>query len=182
KELVLDLGCGNGRHAKIVLEKNIPIICMDLSFRILQIAKAKTLYPYQNFIPGLINADTRFLPFNENSFDKIIMIAVIHHLDSEEKRKLALTEIFRILRKNGQLLLSCWLKTHPRFEKEDIAQYIIQNKKDILIPWTLPNGLKIDRYYYLFEIKELEELILNSGLKIKSKNIANHNLFIIAQK
>ncbi|HUU79186.1 MAG TPA: class I SAM-dependent methyltransferase [candidate division Zixibacteria bacterium] len=182
KELVLDLGCGNGRHTKLILEKDTPTIGMDLSYNILQIALAKTLKQFQNLIPGMINADTIFLPFRKNSFDKIIMIAVIHHLDTDNKRALALREINNILKKNGQLLISCWLNTHPRFKKEDLAPLIAQNKQDILVPWTMTNGKKINRYYYLFDPKEFEELVLSSGLMIRLKRITNHNLFIIAQK
>ena len=181
-ELVLDLGCGNGRHTKLIFEKGASAIGVDLSFKILLIALNRTLRIFHNAIPGLINADSVLLPFKENSFDKVIMIAVFHHLDSPEKRVSALDEIINILKKNGQLLISCWLKTHPRFEKEDLAPLITQNQQDIMVPWTLPNGEKIKRYYYLFEPKELEELILASGLIIRSKRITNHNLFIIAQK
>ena len=181
-EFILDLGCGNGRHTKLILEKDASTIGVDLSFTILHIALTKTLESCHKMLLGLINADTNFLPFKENSFDKMIMIAVIHHLDSQEKRISALNEIRRTMKRGGLLLISCWLKTHPRFLKDDLAPLIAQNKQDIMVPWTLPNGEKIKRYYYLFEPKEIEELILSSGLIIQSKQITNHNLFIIAQK
>jgi len=181
-KLTLDLGCGNGRHTRLLLEKKIDTIGMDVSFNILKTALENELCSVTPLLTGVINADVSDLSFKDKSFDRIIMIAVFHHLDNLQKRNQALQEISRILKSKGRLLLSCWLRTHPRFEKEDLKVIIEQGKKDVLVPWTMPDKTKIMRYYYLFEKEELEDLIKNTNFRIISSRESKHNLFIIAEK
>jgi tRNA (uracil-5-)-methyltransferase TRM9 len=179
---VLDLGCGNARHTRILLERNLDAIGLDVSYRILQTAKDKELSLVKNRLISLINADALFLPFKNKTFNCIIMIAVFHHFEGLGDRILVLREIKRILTENGICLISTWLKTHPRFEKEDLRELVQSGKKDIIVPWTLPNGKKIKRYYYLFEKEELEDLVLTLGFKIMKSEISNHNLFLTIKK
>ncbi|NHJ38959.1 MAG: class I SAM-dependent methyltransferase [Asgard group archaeon] len=179
---VLDLGCGNGRHTRLLLDQNLETFATDISYKILTIARENQLKQYYNQISGLINADGLQLPFRENYFDNIITIAVIHHLDTNNKRLMLLQEIHRTLKENGIAFISCWMKTHPRFIKEDLAEFIKKGKKDVYIPWNLSNGKKIMRYYYLFDSGELEELILQVGFNIISNEISNHNLFLTIRK
>jgi len=179
---ILDLGCGNARHTRVMLERNFEAIGLDVSYRILQIAKENELSLVKNKLISLINGDALVLPFKNKAFNNIIMIAVIHHFESIEERKEILQEIKRILTEKGTCLISTWLKTHPRFQKEDLYELVKSGKKDILVPWTLPNGKKINRYYYLFEKEELEELVLKLGFKILNSEISNHNLFLSVKK
>lgn len=179
---ILDLGCGNARHTRVLLERNFEAIGLDVSYRILQTAKENELSLVKNKLTSLINSDARVLPFKNKVFDGIIMIAVIHHFDSIEDRMEILREIKRILTENGTCLISTWLKTHPRFQKEDLYQLVKSGEKDIFVPWTLPNGKKINRYYYLFEKEEFEALILQLGFKIINSEISNHNLFLSVKK
>jgi len=179
---ILDLGCGNARHTRVLLERNFEVIGLDVSYRILQTAKENELSLVKNKLTSLINGDARVLPFKNKVFDSIIMIAVIHHFESTEDRIGILQEIKRVLTDNGICLISTWLRTHPRFQKEDLSDLVKSGKKDIQVPWTLPNGKKINRYYYLFEKEELEALVLQLGFKILKSEISNHNLFLSVKK
>lgn len=175
---ILDLGCGSARHTKFMLEKNYNVIGLDVSFRILQVANEKRLSLLKNKLTSLVNGDATNLPFKTNSFDNIIMIAVFHHFKSLDDRIAILREIKRILSKGGSCLITTWSKSHPRFEKEDLCEIVRSGKKDILVPWTLPNGRKVSRYYYLFEKEELEELVLTAGFKIESSEDSKRNIFL----
>jgi len=93
-----------------------------------------------------------------------------------------LREIERVLSENGTCLISTWLRTHPRFQKEDLSELVKSGKKDILVPWTLPDGKKINRYYYLFDKEELEAIVLQLEFKILNSEISNHNLFLTVKK
>ena len=178
----LGLGSGNGRHTRLLLAKDIDATCIDISYNILKTALENELAPVRHALSGSINADIVKLPFRDTSFDNIITIAVFHHLDTDLKRKQALAEIVRILKKGGRVLLSCWLRTHSRFKKDDLKEEIAQGKKDILVPWKLSETEQILRYYYLFEIEELEQLLQDAQLTIQSSIVSYHNVFIIAQK
>ncbi|MHA1122961.1 MAG: class I SAM-dependent methyltransferase [Candidatus Heimdallarchaeota archaeon] len=179
---ILDLGCGNARHTRVMLERNFEVIGLDISYRILQTAKENELSSVKDKLTSLINSDARVLPFRNEVIDHVIMIAVIHHFESIDDRVKILQEIKRILTENGTCLISTWLKTHPRFQKEDLSELVKSGKQDILVPWTLANGKKINRYYYLFEKEELEELVLQLGFKILNSEISNHNLFLSVKK
>ena len=181
-ERVLDLGCGNARHTRVLLERNFDVVGIDVSFRILQTAKNNELALVKNKLTSLVNGDAIFLPFKKGVFNSIIMIAVFHHFEGLGDRILVLREIQRILAKDGKCLISVWLKTHPRFEKDDLRDLVSGGRKDIIVPWTLPKGKKIKRYYYLFEKEEIENLISTFGFNILNSEISNHNLFLTIQK
>ncbi|NHJ87065.1 MAG: class I SAM-dependent methyltransferase [Asgard group archaeon] len=180
--IALDLGCGNGRHTKLLLENDLETIATDISFNILKIARENELSNYYKLMYGLLQSDVHNLPFNEQSIDYFIMIAVIHHFDTSESRLKVLKEVARIIKRNGIGILSCWLKTHPRFSKDDLKDSIEAGKKDILVPWTLEGNKKIMRYYYLFEPGEIKELVESIGFEIISSQISNHNLFLTIKK
>jgi ubiquinone/menaquinone biosynthesis C-methylase UbiE len=180
-EIVLDLGCGNGRHSKIITKKNAQAICLDLSFNLLKVARNYLSTSNEKQI-SLVNAEGQLLPFNDESFDRIILIAVIHHLSTKEARFELVKEATRVLKQDGMLFLSCWLKTHPRFKKDDLRPQIEAGKKNVLVPWVLPNGKKIKRYYYLFNPQEFISLIEKTNLQIITQEIAYHNLYLTVQK
>ncbi|MFW9924550.1 MAG: class I SAM-dependent methyltransferase, partial [Candidatus Thorarchaeota archaeon] len=146
-EKVLDLGCGNGRHMKMVLENNIESVGIDISYRILSIARLNELKDIPKSLFDLLNADTTFLPIKNSAFDRILMIAVFHHLQDTDQRIFALKEIFRLLKNNGKLLISCWLRTHPRFTKSDLVGYVSKGNKEVNVPWKLSDGQELLRYY-----------------------------------
>jgi ubiquinone/menaquinone biosynthesis C-methylase UbiE len=180
-EWVLDLGCGNGRHIKLVHQKQASVIGLDISFKLLQIAKQNQLKMIYSTLLGLINGDMRYLPFHNDIFDRVIMIASFHHLKNIQARKRTLAEIARVMKPKSELFLSCWMRTHPRFKKEDLREQIEKGEKDVIVPWKL-NNKKIPRYYYLFDQSELLSLIKGQGLQILSDNIVNHNLYVVARK
>ena len=180
-DLVLDLGSGNGRHTKLLSKQSRGTIALDISFNILKLSLQKELEGISRDI-NLVNSDAVKLPFKDNVFDKLISIAVIHHLETDDSRREVLSEIFRILKKDGLVQISCWLKSHPRFSKDDLRETVQAGKKDIIVPWTLKNGEKISRYYYLFDIDEIETLAKNVGFSIIESKESNHNLFLTVKK
>ena len=50
--------------------------------------------------------DIRKMPFENNTFDNTISIAVIHHLSTNEDIIKAIEELLRVTKKNGYLILS----------------------------------------------------------------------------
>ena len=112
-DLVLDLGSGNGRHTKLLSKQSRGTIGLDISFNILKLSLMKELEGISRDI-NLVNSDAIKLPFKDNVFDKLISIAVIHHLETDDNRREVLSEIFRILKKDGLAQISSWLKSHQR--------------------------------------------------------------------
>ena len=101
-EKVLDLGCGNGRLYELFKEKFVDYDGVDSAEKMIEIAKSR--YPKIKFRV----ADALNLPFPENFFDKVISIAVLHHIPSEEFRLQFLKEVKRVLKPEGKVILLVW--------------------------------------------------------------------------
>lgn len=162
EEKVLDLGCGTGRLYEIFKDKKIDYIGVDFSENL--IAKAKEEYGDHFKI-----ADILILPFSSDYFDSIWSIAVFHHIPSKELRMRALSEIKRVLKPNGRVIMTCW-KIESFF------------RKDIFIPF---HGKK--RYYHAFTKRELRNLFKKSGFEIEElrflkRNNKKLNILIIGKK
>lgn len=62
----------------------------------------------------VLTCDCLNLPYRSNQFDVLICIAVIHHLSSESRRLKALTEMARVLRPGGEMLVYVWAMEQER--------------------------------------------------------------------
>ena len=94
---ILDLACGTGELAKLLLEQNPQqqITGVDISEAMLEIARNK-LDAYPNV--SLHNASVTSLPFDDNSFDLVICANAFHYFASPQ---LALAEMKRVLTPKG---------------------------------------------------------------------------------
>ncbi|OGO06821.1 MAG: hypothetical protein A2Y92_01875, partial [Chloroflexi bacterium RBG_13_57_8] len=75
---VLDIGCGKGLVAGGIREKGIFMVGADIFEPDLRTAREKNAHD------GHVLADARFLPFREKSFDAVMCLELIEHLDKEE--------------------------------------------------------------------------------------------------
>ncbi len=101
-EKILDSGCANGRFFGVLKEKKIDYYGIDISEKLIEIAKIN--YPGVNFQV----ADALNLPFPSNFFDKIYSISVLHHIPSQEFQFQYLKEANRVLKPKGLLILRVW--------------------------------------------------------------------------
>lgn len=187
-EKVLDLGCGNGRYFEYLKEKKVNYFGVDNSEKLIEIAKAR--YPEADFqVTDALN-----LPFSDNFFDKVISIAVFHHIPSEELRISFLNEAKRILKPEGFLILTVWnwwdfrdLEGIFLIFKHAILKLFGKSKldfKDVFDPWAE----KTDLYYHCFTKKELKNLVKKVDFRIREVGILKRprkkesNIFLIAQK
>jgi ubiquinone/menaquinone biosynthesis C-methylase UbiE len=99
-EKLLDLGCGNGRLYKRIQSLGVDYTGIDLSENLIK--KAEELYPQAKFYV----ASALDLSFPDSTFDKIISIAVLHHIPSYKLRIKFMEEVHRVLKKDGQLILT----------------------------------------------------------------------------
>lgn len=97
RDKVLEIGCGTGLFTgKVIKLSGAQVTATDLSEDLLNIAKTKN--PQATFIID----DAMKMTFSENSFDVVFGSSVLHHLDMN----LALSEIFRVLKKNGRMIFA----------------------------------------------------------------------------
>ncbi len=89
---ILDLGCGNGSHMKL-LASGGTVVGLDLSLHGLREA--------HSFAPVAVGAGER-LPFVRGAFDLVYVSHVLHHARDPES---VLEEVHRVLRPEGTLFL-----------------------------------------------------------------------------
>lgn len=92
---ILDAGCGTGLLAK-KLEKFGDVVGVDYQSEALKFARMRKV--------KVIYASITNLPFKNNTFDLITCIDVIYH-QSIKDDSLAISELYRVLKKNGLLII-----------------------------------------------------------------------------
>lgn len=91
---VLDVGCNSGEFLKLLKEgKHCTPVGVDISEPVLELARQKGL--------DVVKADAESLPFDDASFDVVILREVLVHIHDPIK---ALKEIRRVLKPSGFLL------------------------------------------------------------------------------
>ena len=122
--VVLDLGCGDGRHARATrLLSNVDVIALDIGDGALA-TTARSLREMEDETAVFraardsgswlaLRGDSYRLPFDNDAFDCVIAAEILEHLRDDDR---ALAEIYRVLKPGGELAVSV-----PRFGPEAIC-------------------------------------------------------------
>lgn len=111
RDIVLDLGCGNGQNSVKAAKFARKVIGVDFDESLLSLAKKSS--GSKNISFKKINLE-RPLPFEDSSFDKILFLDVLEHLI---ERAQILREIKRVVKYGGLMFLgvpnsqTSWKKT-----------------------------------------------------------------------
>lgn len=150
---LLNAGCGHGADF-VPFGKGFELHGIDFSRAMLELAK-KYAAKF-NFEISPLEADARYLPYRDNSFDFVIGVASYHHIDTKAGRQQAFRELFRVLKPGGEAFLTVWNKRQRRF---------FFQPKNVMVPWKSKEGT-LDRYYYLFTYGELEKELKRAGFSV----------------
>lgn len=169
---VADIGCGNGRNIKYLIDEGCISPTFDLrgcdaSEEFVKICKYKKM--------NVIHGNITNLPYDDNTFDFVFCVAVIHHLSTLELRKKAVEELIRITKKGGKILIQVWAQ-HQKYGKATYAE------QDVMIPWRQGKTSMADRYYHLFLDFELVELCMANSINILEEYIEHDNYGIVLEK
>ena len=164
---VLDLGCGSGRN--FIKNDKLKFYGVDFSKTMLKLAEDYAKKEGIDFEVVKSSADK--IPFDDEFFDVGIYSAALHCVDSEERRLLSVKELFRVLKTGGEAIISVWGKKQKRIKNKD---------KECFIPWTVGDK-KYERYTYIFDKDELENLLESVGFKIV-KSWEDRNVNVIVRK
>ena len=113
---------------------------------------------------------------SNNSCDALICIAVLHHLASYENRLKALSEMKRLIKSGGKILLSLWSIKQPAKTRRNFSNY-----GNNIVLWN-KCGKIYERYYYIFKLEELRHLIKSSGLIIANYDYSCGNEIFVLTK
>jgi len=106
-DVILDAGCGEGRHVFACFRHSCSVLGMDLSQQ--SLLKARYVLAQmgeRNEAKGcalLLRGDALRFPFQGGTFDKIICAEVLEHVADE---RLGIAELARILRVGGKIAIT----------------------------------------------------------------------------
>ncbi|XP_058787687.1 tRNA (carboxymethyluridine(34)-5-O)-methyltransferase [Vicia villosa] len=151
--LILDAGCGNGKY--LGFNQDCFFIGCDISPSLIKICLDRG--------HEVLVADAVNLPYRTGFGDAAISIAVLHHLSTESRRRKAIEELVRVVKKGGLVLITVWA-----VEQEDSS---------LLNKWTpladkyveewqgsgSPRAARLTSSPSLESIPEIEESSLGGG-------------------
>lgn len=160
---VLDIGCGNGRFLKFLLDNKIQLtsyVGVDNSRELLSIARSI----FTDFEDFFLEADVEESSWSRNldkKFDLIVLFGVMHHI-KKQSRSALLKSCNQLLTEDGQMVITYWkFKDDDKFFNnhlvEDLGEedYILSFKSD-----------KITRFCHYYTDQEILELEKTAGLEI----------------
>lgn len=133
--IVLDAGCGYGRYTKIMTKLDFDVHSIDISKPMID--EIKKINPQFKWCP------VENIEYPDNFFDLVLCIDVADHLKSLKK---AIEEFFRVLKKNGYLLLTVAISNSP---------FILMNKVMRRLLKGLMKRPPISKSYYEDEVKRV---------------------------
>ncbi len=151
--MVLDLGCGFGRHAFEVLRRGAKVVACDMALH--ELHEVRATYAAMAEVGEIEETSAAFtsagdatrLPFQDNTFDRIIASEVLEHIHNDED---ALDELFRVLKPDGILAI-----TVPSYLPEKIC-------------WGLSDEyhapIEVGGHVRIYKKRELETKISAAGL------------------
>lgn len=160
-DTILDLGTGTALVARGVVGKVEKVVGLDNAVEMLKIATQAN--PEITFVLG----DARQMPFVEKSFDKVLARMVFHHLT--EGLELALGECWRVLRRQGTLVISEGVPPCSEVKPEYIEIFRLKEERLTFLPEDLINFLKqsgfvnISYKFYLLPKVSVKDWLKNSG-------------------
>jgi SAM-dependent methyltransferase len=161
---LLDIGCGEGVYLDALSSHSTNVVGIDLSVDHLNSAREHLAHPNTH----LAHTKAQRLAFADNTFDAIILIETLEHLTAGPA---VIAEIARVLRREGQLLISVPNKLFP-IETHSIrvngkvrgSRWGTGTPLLPLLPRCLRRRFATVRLYYTWE---LHKLLVESGLVVR---------------
>ncbi|HBH46893.1 MAG: hypothetical protein A2445_05770 [Candidatus Jacksonbacteria bacterium RIFOXYC2_FULL_44_29] len=179
---ILDLGCGSGRFLRLLINQKIDYVGVDNCGALLKTAEnyvESQRSTISNFLPQIqfVKAQMYQLPLAPESFDKVFLIASLHHLPPSYQ-KLAMQEVWRVLKPGGRAYLANFNLWKLSLRDKTVWRYLLARRRGVAqsrLPqsksfwrgsevWTFWQGHPL--YYYAFTGRSLQALAKAAGFQI----------------
>lgn len=170
---LLDLGCGNGELARLLVKSGFRgrYVGLDRSTRLLEEARQEDENENILFLQANLAEPDWPALLPHPPFDYVLAFAVLHHLPGETLRLKTLQAIHKLLSPAGRFIHSEWqFMNSPRLAArvqpwEAVGLHLEQvDPGDTLLDWR-SGGFGL-RYVHHFDLPELERLAEQSNFEI----------------
>ncbi len=192
--MILDLGCGDGRHLGLLEAAGHDVLGLDLSAHLLA-AAVQRLAPGS---PPFVRGDMRILPFASGSLGEVLsLFTAFGYFGVLSRNHMVVREVQRILRPGGhwfldyvdcdrvrQQLGDCaagysrdrelgclsiretrrLVEDAQRVEKDVVLKPLVGRENEAGLLGVGPEGIQYTESVALFSVSELKEMAGNSGL------------------
>lgn len=177
---ILDLGCGNGRHANELSQRGFHVTCLDLSRELLINAKQKN--GGENCCIRFVQADMRYIPFHEKFNAVLSFFTTFGYFKTDAENLKTLLSVQEALKPNGWFLQDYLNKSfvinnlvpHDRRKINgfEIIQERSYNKKEERIEKkiTLKENGSSREYFEsvkLYTLDEMRDLLFKTELQLQ---------------
>lgn len=145
-EHTLDAGCGRGLYTRTLLKYSKQVSALDYSDVCVAAMKRRLGHlPQLSLCQGSADA----LPFADQQFDLVTHCEVLEHINDDRK---VLSELFRVMKPGGKLVLSVPVPPAPIDDKEHVREgYKLEDISQLMTE----AGFKIVRHEYcMFNISK----------------------------
>ena len=155
---ILDLGCGSGRHVTYFAKNGFEVYGMDNSPTGLK--KTEEKLKDLNLNAKLKNADCyKTFPYEDDFFDAIVSIQVIHHAKIKEIQK-CISESKRVLKKDGFIFVTvtkCEIhkSQNPKMKLIEPNTYVMLDGFEKGVPHHMFNKTSLEKYFNKFKIIDI---------------------------
>ena len=183
---VLDVGGGTGHtHCSFFhFPESVDYYLIDPNLRLLHDQFIR-FYPKLSYLPmAHILGNAESLPIKNNSFDVVLNISAIDHLNDYQK---FIGEAFRVLKKGGTLLISSHLDVPPADEdrtktKTKVFSFGFCERLSRFLYYKKHKVGNDDHTLHLENMDPIESALLNQGFVITKKETFKRYFWITASK
>ena len=155
---ILDVGCGNGNLFKFLPDGKYELVGVDFAENMIEEAKKDKAVAASFFV-----ADVEDLPFTRDTFDIVVCNASFHHYVHPDA---ALTEMRRVLRENGKLLIG-----------DPYPPAVLRPMMNMMTQYSNEGD------FHFYGKKEMQKLLVKNGFGlISSVRTGDHTVLYIAEK
>jgi SAM-dependent methyltransferase len=169
----VDVGCGNGRHSELLADRADEVVGVDASVALLAIARADAVEAGYGDAFAPVRGDAGALPLADDTADLGLYVATLHHLRARARRRESLDGFARVLGPDGVGLVSVWSVDHDRFDAD--AGF------DTTVPWTLPGGERVPRFYHVYDRDELRADLAASACRSVETFVSSGNCYAVVR-
>lgn len=174
---ILDVGCGYGRTLSELYDQGFKNLT-GVDFSQGMINRGLELNPQIN----LLKNDGDKLPFSDDKFDAVLLIAVLTCTANPQKQENIISEISRVLKKDGILYINDYLINDNQRNVERYQKY--QEKYGTYGVFELPEGAVLRHHTpeYIFNLtKDYKELIFEKTIYNTMNGNKSNGFYYIGQ-